>query len=125
TGTGGSSLGGLVSLYLGFTYPNVFGKIAALSPSVWWNQKAILRLVAESTPKPRLKIWLDIGTRESATAVDDTEQLRDALLAKGWELGNDLHFIEARDARHDEAAWARRVGPMLEYLFPVDSSSTR
>jgi predicted alpha/beta superfamily hydrolase len=123
TGTGGSSLGGLVSLYLGFTYPNVFGKIAALSPSVWWNQKAILSVVGEATPKPRLKIWLDIGTRESATAVDDTEQLRDALLEKGWEIDNDLHFVEARGARHNEAAWARRVGPMLEYLFPADSSA--
>ena len=123
TGTGGSSLGGLVSLYLGFTYPNVFGKIAALSPSVWWNNKAILSVVAETTPKPRLKIWLDIGTRESATAVVDTEQLRDALLKKGWELNNDLHFVEARGARHNEAAWARRVGPMLEYLFPADSAA--
>src|SRR5262245_22017570 len=125
TGTGGSSLGGLVSLFLGFTYPNVFGKIAALSPSVWCNNKAILGLVAEATPKPRLTIWLDIGTRESATAVDDTEQLRDALLAKGWELGNDLHFVEASGALHNEAAWARRVGPMLEYLFPEDSSSAK
>ncbi len=121
TGTGGSSLGGLVSLYLGFTYPDVFSKIAALSPSVWWNQKAILDVVVQSTPKPRLKIWLDIGTRESATGLADTEQLRDALLEKGWELGNDLHFVEARGARHNEAAWARRVGPMLEYLFPVDA----
>jgi predicted alpha/beta superfamily hydrolase len=123
TGTGGSSLGGLVSLYLGFTYPNMFGKVAALSPSVWWNNKAILDVVAEATPKPRLKIWLDIGTRESATAVDDTEQLRDALLEKGWELDNDLHFREARGARHNEAAWAKRVGPMLEYLFPAGSSA--
>src|SRR4029077_13205200 len=32
-GIGGSSLGGLVSLYLGLTRSDVFGKIAALSPS--------------------------------------------------------------------------------------------
>jgi predicted alpha/beta superfamily hydrolase len=38
TGIGGSSLGGLVSLYLGLRIPEAFGKIAALSPSVWWNQ---------------------------------------------------------------------------------------
>jgi predicted alpha/beta superfamily hydrolase len=119
TGTGGSSLGGLASLYLGFTYPHVFGKVAALSPSVWWNKKAILRIVSEAAPKPRLKIWLDIGTRESPTAVSDTERLRDLLLNKGWTLGGDLHFCEVRGARHNEAAWAERVGPMLEYLFPA------
>src|SRR6266853_977770 len=36
TGLGGSSLGGLVSLYLGLKYPNVFGLLAVVSPSVWF-----------------------------------------------------------------------------------------
>src|SRR5947209_8068748 len=35
TTTGGSSLGGLVSLYLGLTHPKVFRKVGAMSPSVW------------------------------------------------------------------------------------------
>ena len=34
TGMGGSSLGGLVTLHLGIQYPQVFGKLAVLSPSV-------------------------------------------------------------------------------------------
>jgi predicted alpha/beta superfamily hydrolase len=42
TGLGGSSLGGLVSLYLGLRYAEVFGRLAVLSPSVWWNHKSIL-----------------------------------------------------------------------------------
>jgi predicted alpha/beta superfamily hydrolase len=124
TGTGGSSLGGLVSLYLGLINPHVFGKVAALSPSVWWNNKGILRLASEVTPKPRLKIWLDIGTRESPTAVADTKQLRDVLIDRGWSLESDLHFCEVRGGRHNEAHWAKRVGPMLEYLFPAISSVT-
>ena len=43
TGIGGSSLGALVSLYFGLKYPEVFGKIAALSPSVWWNNRVVIR----------------------------------------------------------------------------------
>src|ERR1017187_10748548 len=39
TGLGGSSLGGLVTLYLGLRYAALFGKLAVLSPSVWWNHK--------------------------------------------------------------------------------------
>src|SRR5258705_10465824 len=35
TGVGGSSLGGLVSLYLSLKYPRVFGRAAVVSPSVW------------------------------------------------------------------------------------------
>src|SRR5215213_5718683 len=38
TGLAGSSLGGLASLHLGFTHPQVFSRIAALSPSVWWDK---------------------------------------------------------------------------------------
>ena len=41
-GMGGSSLGGLVSLYLGMRYPDVFGNLAIFSPSVWWYNRAIL-----------------------------------------------------------------------------------
>ena len=42
TGVGGSSLGGLVSLYLGLTWPQVFGRLAVLSPSVWWARGEML-----------------------------------------------------------------------------------
>ena len=47
TGMGGSSLGGLVTLYLGLRHPHVFGKLAILSPSVWWNHKSILGYLNE------------------------------------------------------------------------------
>jgi predicted alpha/beta superfamily hydrolase len=119
TAIGGSSLGGLVSLYLGFAYPDVFGKVAALSPSVWWNNKAILDIVRNMRPKPRLKIWLDIGSSEKPGAVRDAETMRDLLVDRGWQLGDDLHYVEAEGAQHNEAAWADRIGSVLEFLFPA------
>ena len=119
TGIGGSSLGGLVSLYLGLRQPNIFGKIAALSPSVWWNQRVILRLAAAASVRPLPRVWLDIGTREGPRIVDDVERFRDILLGKGWQLGRDLHYQRVEGAEHNEAAWARRVGPFLQFLFPA------
>jgi predicted alpha/beta superfamily hydrolase len=119
TGLGGSSLGGLVTLYLGFVYPHIFGKLAVLSPSVWWNNKSILEIIASTLPKPRLKIWLDIGTREADTAVGDAELLCDVLVEHGWRLGDDLNFCAAEGAEHNEQAWASRIGSVLEYLFPA------
>ncbi|MGH9743201.1 MAG: alpha/beta hydrolase [Candidatus Acidiferrum sp.] len=83
TGIGGSSLGGLVSLYLGLRFPNIFGKTAALSPSVWWNQHVMHRFAQAADVHPRPRIWLDIGTREGARIVQDVEQFRDVLLQKG------------------------------------------
>jgi predicted alpha/beta superfamily hydrolase len=119
TGIGGSSLGGLVSLYIGLQYPQTFGQIAALSPSVWWHQRAILRLAASAPVPPRSRIWLDVGTREGQRTVPDVELLRDVLLKKGWKLGEDLHHEVIEGAEHNEAAWSQRVGPFLQFLYPA------
>ena len=118
TGIGGSSLGGLVSLYLGLKHSNVFGKIAALSPSVWWNQQVILRFAQATTVEPRPRIWLDIGTREGPRIVQEVERFRDVLLGKGWQLERDLHYERVEGAEHNEAAWAQRVAPFLQFLYP-------
>jgi predicted alpha/beta superfamily hydrolase len=118
-GIGGSSLGGLVSLYLGLRFPHVFGKIAALSPSVWWNQRVILRFADAAPVDPLPRIWLDIGTREGGRIVEDVERFRDILLRKGWRLGRDLHYQRVEGAEHNEAAWAQRVAPFLQFLFPA------
>jgi len=119
TGVGGSSLGGLVSLYLGLKHSRIFGKVAALSPSVWWNQLVIQRFVQATVVEPRPRIWLDIGTREGPRIVHDVARFRDALLEKGWKLGEDLHYERVEGAEHNEAAWAKRVGPFLQFLYPA------
>lgn len=119
TGIGGSSLGGLVSLYLGLREPRTFGKIAALSPSIWWNERVILRFAATAPVEPLPRIWLDIGTREGPRTVDDVERFRDVLLKKGWQAERNLHYERVEGAEHNEAAWAQRVGPFLQFLFPA------
>jgi predicted alpha/beta superfamily hydrolase len=118
TGIGGSSLGGLVSLYLAFTRPQVFHRVAALSPSVWWNWRAILKTVRQARSRPPLKIWLDMGTAEGKRGLDDARLLKAALVGLGFSVGADLHYAEYEGATHSETAWAERVGPMLKWLFP-------
>lgn len=119
TGLGGSSLGGLVTLYLGLQRPDVFGKLAVLSPSVWWDHKIILAFVREAWPKPPLKIWLDMGTREGKRTLHDSDLLHKILLEQGWKDGVDLMYMRVEGGTHDEAAWAKRVAPFLEFLFPA------
>jgi predicted alpha/beta superfamily hydrolase len=118
TGIGGSSLGALVSLWVGFSHPEIFGKIAALSPSVWWDDGYILRFVAALPEKPDTRIWVDIGTEEGGRSLEDARRLRDALLARGWREGGDLRYVEAEGARHGETAWARRLPEVLQFLYP-------
>jgi predicted alpha/beta superfamily hydrolase len=119
TGLGGSSLGGLAAMYLGLRYSGIFGKLAALSPSVWWGQREILRIVRKARLEQRPKIWLDIGDEESARAVADVALLRDALIERCWAPGKDLHCAVVERAAHNEAAWGERVGDFLKFLFPA------
>jgi predicted alpha/beta superfamily hydrolase len=124
TGLGGSSLGGLVSIYLGLKYPNVFGRLAVVSPSVWWGNNQIVHYVAAQKKKPSLRVWLDIGTKEgrdaaeAQTTVDGARLLKETLIKKGWKLGRDLKYFEAEGAEHNERAWAARSDQMLQFLFP-------
>jgi enterochelin esterase-like enzyme len=123
TGLGGSSLGGLLAMYLGLRYPEVFGKLAVLSPSVWWNQRWIINFAARRRLKCRPRIWLDAGTQEGTHTTADTRRLRDVLLQRGWHEGRDLHYEEIQGGRHNEAAWAQRVGPFLQFLFPASETA--
>jgi predicted alpha/beta superfamily hydrolase len=118
---GGSSLGALAALVAGLKYPRVFGKLAIVSPSVWWDGRAILRMVETYRAGVRPRIWLDAGTNESDCGdqiVRDLRALRDALAAKGWREGLDMRYLEVQGAGHNEAAWAARFGQVLSYLFP-------
>ncbi|MGC1461392.1 MAG: alpha/beta hydrolase-fold protein [Terracidiphilus sp.] len=121
TGVGGSSLGGLVSLYLGLRYAEYFGKLAVLSPSVWWNHKSILGYLNERAPQiwERPRLWLDVGDQEGLRTLENAEQLNRRLEANGWKAGENLHFERVAGGTHDEASWARRVRPMLRFLFPA------
>lgn len=117
TGLGGSSLGGLVTLYLGLKYPNVFSRLAIMSPSVWWDRRAVLRNVRDARPKPRLRIWLDIGTREGRHHLDNVRLLKVGLEKQGWIENDDLHYEEIHGATHSEEAWAERFGHVLTFLY--------
>ncbi len=128
TGIVGSSLGALSALHLGWTRPQVFGLVAALSPSLWWGERKLITRFGGDEPKLKpKKIWIDMGTEESldddnnnqiSDGIDDLRTLRAVLLAQGYKLGEDLFYREIEGGQHDEAAWAARIPDVLKALFP-------
>lgn len=117
TGLGGSSLGALVSMYLALKYPTCFSKLAIISPSVWWDNRFIVRRIKVAAEKAPQRIWLSMGTAESADGIDAARRVRDALVAKGFTLDQDLKYVELDGATHDEQSWAAIVEPVLRYLY--------
>jgi predicted alpha/beta superfamily hydrolase len=121
TGIAGASLGGLISLAIGLRYPHVFGRIGVLSPSIWWDERSILKDVRSLSSNLPLRIWLDIGMAEGPSHVRDTNLLAKLLQDKGWQLGDDLLYRRIPGAGHNEDAWAARFGDVLRFLFPARS----
>ncbi len=121
TGLGGSSLGGLLTMALGLWSPNIFRRLAVMSPSVWWDDQVIVHIVSKLEKKLPLRIWLDTGTHEPGW--EKARMLRDALIEAGWQLDDDLQYTEAEGADHSEGSWSLRVDPMLRFLFPPESNA--
>jgi predicted alpha/beta superfamily hydrolase len=111
TGIMGSSLGGLVSLYAGAVYSDVFGLVGALSPSVWWNNKSILQVLKDSDLPSRLYIDSgSLGGERPKEAQEVFEVYRERNLKKV------LFFVD-EEGEHNEISWAQRFPKALIFLF--------
>jgi predicted alpha/beta superfamily hydrolase len=111
----GSSMGGLISLYLFVRRPSPFGRAAVMSPSIWFAGRSILDCVARARAT-RGRIYLDVGTGEGAATLRNTRALNRLLRAKGYRRDN-LRYVEAQGHQHREADWAWRLPQALEFLL--------
>jgi predicted alpha/beta superfamily hydrolase len=125
TAVGGSSLGGIASLWLALHRADRVGAALVVSPSMWWDDFLPRRdVLATPPPEPRPRLWLDIGAHEGDAVFRDSRALRDALHARGW-TGATLAYAEDPEGRHDELSWSARVDGMLKFLFPPTLESRR
>ncbi|MCO6041449.1 alpha/beta hydrolase-fold protein [Thermococcus alcaliphilus] len=118
TGIMGSSLGGLISIYAGFKYPEVFKYVGAMSSAFWFNPE-IYEFVKNSTAGPE-KIYIDWGTLEGKDPeayIETNKKLVEILKEKGYREGVNLMVIEEKGAIHNEYYWARRFPNAVLWLF--------
>ena len=73
---------------------------------MWWDNRFIVRRVRALNAAPPLRVWLSTGTAEGEGVVAGARRVRDALIAKGWTVGESLHYQEIEGAR----AHRERVG---------------
>jgi predicted alpha/beta superfamily hydrolase len=124
TGVAGSSLGALASLEIARRYPDSFGRIALISPSLWWDQEQPLRALEQDAAWFKGKrIWLDC----EATVPPEPESghtrraRRLAAIFRGAGLveGRDLVFREYPGEDHNERTWGTHFDEVLRFLYPV------
>jgi predicted alpha/beta superfamily hydrolase len=122
TGAMGSSLGGLISLYLGYAHADVFGRIGALSPTVMWSDHALFREWRDRGSHP-LRIYLDAGLHEKleidGIELDygrETREFYTHLKRIGFS-DHELCLILEPGGQHSEVDWHRRLPFAFRWLL--------
>ncbi|MFS0871911.1 alpha/beta hydrolase [Paenibacillus xylanilyticus] len=123
TGIVGCSLGGLISLYAAIEFPHVFGKVGALSASMWYE--GFLDYLTEQTWSERsdLKLYMYVGSLEGvykqnvqAHMLDHTRAACRMILAKGYPA-DCLNYVEEEGGTHDMLFFAKHFPEALQWLF--------
>jgi predicted alpha/beta superfamily hydrolase len=112
----GSSLGGIASVVIAEQRPDVFSMAGGVSSSFWWNERKLVQQAPPPSARQPVKFYIDAGT--NGDGLQDTIAMRDAMLAKGYKLGQDLYFYSAEGGIHNEKSWAARLHLPLTWFFP-------
>lgn len=117
TGIGGSSLGGLISVYAGMMHPDVFGRLMVFSPSLWISPKIYFDAIRFKAPVP-MRVFVYGGDAESKYMVPNLERFKEALVKQHYG-GNpiDVHLSIYPAGTHEEVHWSREFPRAVEWLF--------
>lgn len=118
TGIGGSSLGGLISIYSGFLYPEVYSKLMIFSPSLWLNPEYNFPQMNFRNPYST-KVYLYGGEQEGSEMTERIQHFEQQL--ELWENTHSLQF-EIRtsinpEGRHQEFYWSQEFPRAIEWLY--------
>lgn len=116
TGIGGSSMGGLVSIFSGLRYPEVYGKLMIFSPSLWVVPE--LKIDSDSTNTDDTKIYLYAGGDESATMIEHVQSFKDEIISSEFVKDkNKINLSINIKGKHSETYWSDEFPKAIEWLF--------
>jgi predicted alpha/beta superfamily hydrolase len=117
TGIGGSSMGGLISIYAGLMYPNLYGKLMIFSPSLWVNKKIYFEAIRYSKTLDT-RIYLYAGGKESQNMIPNVRRFKNALEGQGFDT-NRIKFNLSLDPSglHSEPHWGAEFPKATEWLY--------
>ncbi len=118
----GSSLGGLISCYAGWTRPSVWGRTGCMSSSFWWNNQDFNATILKTAQPPTYKLfYIDTGTDEGSsppTQVQQTKTVVTSIVSKGWTLDQRIFFYLDDGGQHNEYFWGRRFPVVMSAMYP-------
>ena len=116
TGIMGSSMGGLISMYAAIKHQDVFGKAGIFSPSFWFSDEIFNFVNATGKTGGDMRIYLMGGETESATLVQELNQMRTTLTNVGFS-DQEVNLVTHADGQHAEWYWGREFPAAYLWLF--------
>ncbi len=118
TAMAGSSLGGLVTAYAAFKRPDIYGRVAELSPSTWWDNDVIVTDVKGTLPAPMRPAFVYVDSGQGTVDDEaDTDLLAAAYLALGYVSGTHFRHVIQPNAQHSEVYWAERFPGAMQLIL--------
>jgi predicted alpha/beta superfamily hydrolase len=117
----GSSLGGVVSFYTVWQYPQVFGTAVCMSSTFSHKDNLIERVLNE--PVRNVAFYLDSGWPGDNYEV--TVGMAMALVSRGWRYGHNLLHLCFPHAEHDERAWGLRLHLPMQFINGAVARASR
>jgi predicted alpha/beta superfamily hydrolase len=115
TAIGGSSMGGLISLYTAMEYQDVFSKAAIFSPSLFFHDSVFIHPQVRGRQQP-MRFYFLAGQNESATMVSDMNRMTTLLRNAGFTT-EEVKSVVKSDGAHAEWFWAREFSAGYQWLF--------
>jgi predicted alpha/beta superfamily hydrolase len=116
TGIGGSSMGGLVSIFSGLRNPEVYGKLMIFSPSLWVVPE--LKIDSVKANSTDTKIYLYAGGDESDTMIEDVKKFQEDLISSEFvKEKSKINLSINIEGKHSETYWSDEFPKAIEWLF--------
>ena len=111
---GGSSMGGLMSLYAVSRYNHIFSRAAALSPHIWAGKHQLIGLLRHAPMAHDTVVYMDWGSAEvDRSMARDQREVADALFDR--KIALTARVVPGGD--HSEASWERQAPFFIETLM--------
>lgn len=115
---GGSSMGGIMSLYMGSKYPKIFDKVLAMSTHFILEPVGMGEILAKYDSKNKQKIYLDTGTKEFDDEVTQKSYVFLSQMAYGFLKDRvEIKYVVDPGAIHNEIYWQKRLPYALKFLL--------
>ena len=108
TAIGGSSMGGLMSLYALLQYNDTVSRAAALSPSIWVSPEKLSGLVGRAKLEPGTVLYMDYGSQEMGSHEGmrrEFAEMCSKIMVRGIHLTSRL----VPGGTHSEASWEKQL----------------